>query len=102
MNMSPKLSVVFFLGVMLPSLRAEDSKQVRVANTDRVNFAPGGLIRLDNSYGDVTVEGWDRSEVEITMIKTMPFDYDVKHPSVASQHLEAVRIAVEKRSDTEL
>ncbi len=83
--------------------RGEEFKQVQVANTERTNFAPGGLIRLDNSYGDVTVEGWDRPEVEVTVIKSMPFDYAPKHPELAAQHLELVGVAVEaRRSDTEL
>jgi hypothetical protein len=92
------------LGAMAiaPPLRAEEFKQVQVANTERTNFAPGGLIRLDNSYGDVTVEGWDRPEVEVTVIKSMPFDYAPKHPELAAQHLELVGVAVERRSDTEL
>src|SRR5580692_7039786 len=101
-NMSSKLSLVLSFCVMLPSFGAEEFKQVQVTNTDRVNFAPGGLIRLNHSYGDMTVEGWDRPEVEITVVKTMPFDYQAKHPEVASQDMEAVRITTERRSDAEL
>jgi hypothetical protein len=101
-KMSHKLSVVFFLGVTLPSLQAEEFKQAQVTSTERVNFAPGGLIRLDNSYGEMTVEGWDRPEVEITVVKSTPFDYHAAHPRQASQHMEAVRIVTERRSDTEL
>jgi hypothetical protein len=101
-NMSSKLSLVLSFCVMLPSFGAEEFKQVQVTNTDRVNFAPGGLIRLNHSYGDMTVEGWDRPEVEITVVKTMPFDYKLKHPELASQHVEAVRVVTERRSDTEL
>ncbi len=100
--MSHKLSVVFSLGVMLSSLHAEEFKQVQASSTERVNFAPGGLIRLNNSYGEMTVEGWDRPEVEITIVKSMPFDYQAKRPALASQHMEAVRIVTERRSDTEL
>src|SRR5450631_4389398 len=103
--MSHKLLVVVFvsaLSVMLPSLDAEEFKQVKVTNTQRVNFAPGGLIRLNHSYGDMILEGWDRPEVEITVVKSMPFDYQPKHPELAAQHLEAVGIVAERRSDTEL
>jgi hypothetical protein len=103
--MSHKLSAVFVLvalAVMLPSLRAESFKQVQATNTERVNFAPGGMIRLNNLDGEMSVEGWDRPEVEVTVIKSMPFDYKPKHPDLAKQHLERVRIATERRSDTEL
>ena len=37
--------------------------------TERVPFLPGGTIRLDNSYGYLTVEGWDEPEVEIIVTK---------------------------------
>jgi hypothetical protein len=103
--MSHKLSAVFFVGVLgvtTSFLHAEEFKQVQVSNTDRVKFAPGGLIRLDHSYGDVTVEGWDRPEVEVTIIKSMPFDYQPKHPELAAQHLERVTAGIDRRSDTEL
>jgi hypothetical protein len=103
--MSHKLSGVFFvgvLGVITPFLNAEEFKQVQVSSTDRVNFAPGGLIRLNNSFGDVTVEGWDRPQVEVTVIKSMPFDYQPKHSELAAQHLERVSAGIDRRSDSEL
>src|ERR1700722_4590898 len=100
--MSHKLYLGFFLGVIVPSLHAEEFKQVQVTNTERVNFAPGGLIRLNNSYGDVTVEGWDRPEVDVTVVKSMPFDDHREHPELGSQHLEAVNVITERRSDSEL
>lgn len=34
---------------------------------ERATLAPGGLIRLSNSSGDVMIEGWDRPEVEVTV-----------------------------------
>lgn len=29
-------------------------------------FAPGGTLTLENDYGDVSITGWDREEVQIT------------------------------------
>ncbi len=40
-----------------------------VTSTERVNFLPGGTIRLESSYGYLTVEGWDEPEVAITVTK---------------------------------
>jgi hypothetical protein len=102
--MSHKTSVAFLgaLAVILPLLRAEEFKQVQVTSTERVNFAPGGLIRLNNSYGDLSVEGWDQAAVEITVIKSMPFNYKRNQPEQAAQHLERVNIKTDRRSDTEL
>ena len=103
--MPHKRIVVFFAALAslaAPAIRAEEFKQVQVASTQRVNFAPGGLIRVDKSFGEMTVEAWDQPQVEVTVIKSMPFDYAPKHPDQAAQHLEAVNIDMERRSDTEL
>jgi hypothetical protein len=88
------------LAALPPSAVAEDFKQVQATNTERVSFAPGGLIRMTGSYGEVIVEGWDRPEVEITVVKSMPFDYMPEEK--AAKHLENVRIVTERKSDTEL
>ena len=58
--MTRHLTIV--LRLVLP-LFAQDGigPQVSVTGTDRANFAPGGTIRLNGSYGWVTVQGWDRS-----------------------------------------
>lgn len=72
---------------------AENSKQpVPVTTTDRVNFAPGGLIRLTTSSSNLFVDAWDRPEVEITTIKS----------SRHTRCLDDVRVVTERRSDTEL
>ena len=102
--MAYKLSAVFLLGALaaMPSLHAEEFKQVQVTSTERVNFAPGGIVRLNNSYGDLSIEGWDQPVVEITVIKSMPFNYQLKQPEQATQQLERVAIKADRRSDTEL
>jgi hypothetical protein len=104
-NMSQKLPAALFLGVlmaMLPSLSAEEFKRTQVTSTERVDFAPGGVIRLNNSYGDLYVEGWDQPAVEVVVIKTMPYNYQPKHPERGAQRLERVLIRADRRSDTEL
>jgi hypothetical protein len=104
-NMSQKLPAALFLGVLmaiLPSLSAEEFKRAQATNTERVDFAPGGVIRLNNSYGDLYVEGWDQPAVEIVVIKTMPYNYQPKHPERGAQHMERVLIHADRRSDTEL
>jgi hypothetical protein len=41
-----------------------------VSHTERMDFAPGGTLRLSHSNGEVTVEGWDQPTVEITTVKS--------------------------------
>jgi hypothetical protein len=73
-----------------------------VTKTERVPFAPGGTIHIANSYGYLTVEGWDSPEVEITVVKTTDSFYQPSQQKRAEQPFEQVRVAVERRSDKEL
>jgi hypothetical protein len=54
-----------------------------------VDFPPGGYIHVDNSYGYLTVEGWDEPKVEV--IAANP-------PSVSG----TPQVAVKRLSDKEL
>jgi hypothetical protein len=98
---------IILLGLSLlgiaPLLFAEEKlQQVQASTTQRMNFAPGGTIRIDHSYGDLRVEGWDLPEAEITEIKSMPYNYRLKQPDEASMHLENVHILTERKSSAEV
>jgi hypothetical protein len=71
----------------------------QVLTTEHVNFAPGGTIRFDKSFGDLYVEGWDQPQVEMTVIKLFQ-DYDP--PKNPAEHLQAVKFTTEHPSATEL
>jgi hypothetical protein len=102
--MMRKLAVIL-LGLtvratMTPQLFAQQlSTPVQVTNTEHMNFAPGGTIRFDDSYGELNIEGWDLPEVEITVIKTMPYDYN--QPK-ATKHVNGVQVMTKRMSDNEL
>jgi hypothetical protein len=71
-------------------------------NTERMDFAPGGTVRIEGSYGDLNVEGWDRPEVEVTVIKTLPYGRKSKQPDQGAPDLDRVRIVTEHKSPPEL
>jgi hypothetical protein len=73
-----------------------------VTKTERVSFLPGGTILLDNSYGYLTVEGWDEPEVEVTVTKSTDRFYRPERKEKIEQRFEQVRVAAERRSDKEL
>jgi hypothetical protein len=102
--MKGNLAILFFelgvLGMTLPLYGAE--QRVEVTKTERVNFAPGGIIRVNGSYGTLNVEGWDRPEVEIAVVKSTQQYYETKQRENAATRLERVRITTERVSDTEL
>jgi hypothetical protein len=91
------------LGVTLPASGEGGLKQPpQKTTTERVNFAPGGTIRIEGSYGDLNVDGWDRPEVEVTVIKTLPYGHKAKQPDQGASDLDRVRIVIEHKSPPEL
>src|SRR5579863_569048 len=70
--------------------------------TERVDLAPGGTIRINGSYGDLNVDGWDRPEVEVTVIKTLPYGYKAKKPDQGAADLDRIRILIEHKSPPEV
>lgn len=94
---------LYVAGAVLPLLGDEAAKKpVEIVKTERVNFAPGGVIQVLHSFGSLNIEGWDRPEVEVTVVKSRERYYDVKQHDQAASGLERVRISAERKSDSEL
>jgi hypothetical protein len=68
-------------------LRAAD-----VVHTERMDFPAGGTLRVNNSFGELSIEGWDQPEVEITTIKSM------KLADSVTRALAQVRIEIQKQA----
>ena len=105
--MTRRLTVLFLglnvLSIVLPLYGDDTSKRpVEVVHTERVNFSPGGVIHVVHSFGSLTVEGWDRPEVEVTVVKSRERYYEPTQHEQAARALERVRIVAERRSDREL
>jgi hypothetical protein len=93
--MTARLAAVLFAAVL--SLQAADApgQPPEETRTERMPFARGGTVRLNNSYGYLNVEGWDKDEVEITVTKSRQKD---KTP----RRFEEISVVAEKASDQEL
>jgi len=90
--------------VMTAPLFAESGNKnlIEVSNVQTVPFQPGGAIHLNHSYGEVNIEGWDRPEVEITVIKAPDDLYAAKDQAEAAKHVENVKVTVDRKSDGDL
>ncbi len=88
-----KLTVIATLVFGL-QLFAQDGKNlpIPVTSTERVNFAPGGVIRLTTSSSNLFVEAWDRPEVEITTTKS----------SKSAKCMDDIHVVTNRTSATEL
>jgi len=89
-----------FWGVMIqPVFTQHVSSQIQETNTEHFTLAPGATIRINNSFGDINIEGWNQPDVEITVIKTLPYD---TAKSKSDRDLKVVKVATERKSDSEL
>jgi hypothetical protein len=103
-------AAVFGLGVLgyalpLPGTEGPPEKGPKQSfaetKTERVNFLPGGTIRLNHSYGYLTVEGWDEAAVEVTVTKSTDHFYEPERKEKAEQHFDQVRVVAARPSDKE-
>lgn len=66
-----KQRLVFLcIALALPMLAGDSTPTATESRTQRVEFPAGGSVRLIDSFGELSIEGWDRSTVEITTTKS--------------------------------
>lgn len=81
----------------LPLMAGDRSNNpLSATHTDQFNVSPGGAIRLENSFGDVDIVGWDRPEVEVTMIRSTEHLYSAKERPEAQRRLDSVQITAKQ------
>ena len=98
------LSVLVSAGPLVAAERVESGSRqsFQETSTEHLKFGPGGTIRVNDSYGHLTVEGWDEPEVWITLIKSTKGFYEPSRKREASQRFEMIQVSAESRSATEL
>ena len=74
------------------NLQAAGIKTVRVSKTEAMDFPVGGTLRLQNSTGDVNIEGWDQPGIEITTIKSSKTDGQIEDREKTLKELGRVEI----------
>ena len=84
------------------SLAAQEPKQperISVSKTEHFEFPANGVLRLANSVGIVTVEGWDQPDVAMTTVLSTPVEIAPADQEKASRELDRVRVAGERHGD---
>jgi hypothetical protein len=69
------------------------TQKIQVTHTETVPFPSAGRLRLKNSIGELTIQGWDRPDVEITTIKSTALAIAPAKRDKATRELDKVRIA---------
>jgi hypothetical protein len=70
-----------------------------VSKTERMEFPAGGTLHLEHSIGNVTVEGWDQPQVEITTTKSTQDVVAESGRQSATHALDKVRIAAAREGN---
>ena len=82
---------------------AESNKRpASICTTERVDFAPGGTIRIDGSFGYLTIEGWDEPVVQVTVTRSTDQLYESRQKDESQRRLGLIKVVAERRSETEL
>jgi hypothetical protein len=98
--MMMRILVVIALGTTsLLVANDEPKEKAEVTKTERIDFPPGGTLRLTNSVGILTVEAWDRPEMEITTTQSTKVTVDARDRDKATHLLESVHVMAERKGD---
>lgn len=97
----PALAVTSLLAVENTAQlkEAEQKHYVEESHTQSVPFPPGGVLRLKNSTGDLDIEAWDNSNVEITTIKSTQKQFSAAERAKGSAELDKVTVAAERKGN---
>jgi hypothetical protein len=86
-----QLLLITFLS--LPLLADDRAKEILSAShTDRFTATGAGTIRVENSFGEVDIDGWDRPDVEVTVVRSTEHVYDSKQRAEAQRRLDSVQV----------
>ena len=94
------LMAMITVGPAQVTAQAKDNakKKVEVSSTEQIEFARGGIVRVQKSFGEVQVEGWDKNVVEVTVIKAINAADNPKDQEKARAKLDGVKVTVSKES----
>jgi hypothetical protein len=77
----------------------EAKQKVQVSKTEKMDFPANGTLRLQNSTGELTIEGWDQPGVEITTTKSSKDEYLAKDRDKATKNLDRVQVSTKRNGD---
>jgi hypothetical protein len=86
------VNLCFVLALPLPA-SDRSGETLSATHAERFNLSAAGSIRLENSFGQVDIDGWDRPEVEVTVVRSL---YDAKERSEAQRRLDSIQITAKQ------
>jgi hypothetical protein len=96
------LSILAVSGLLLagekPPVAAADPN-LRTEKTQTIEFASGGLLRVVNSAGALTIEAWDKPTVELTTVKSSALAVAPKDREKVSAKFERVAVTADRHGN---
>jgi hypothetical protein len=90
---------IFLLATGVLSAQEKPADKLRIEKTQSIEFAAGGLLRLKNSTGALTIEAWDKPGVELTTLKAAKPMLDPRDREKAAGELEKVTFTAERHGN---
>jgi hypothetical protein len=85
-----------WLALCLPSsAQTVEAREAESTTTQSLEYGAKGTIQIVDSHGSVKVEGWDKDEVELTVMKKTQKKYEPKDLAKAGKELERVKVTME-------
>ncbi len=85
-----------FVFVSLTVAQSAEKKRVSVTTTERIPFANGVSVYLKDTFGEISVEGWEREEVEIQLTRGTQKDYELTDHAKEQRRLEKIKVVATK------
>jgi hypothetical protein len=94
-------TIVLLTFFLLPALWAEEAgeRYVGATKTEHMEFPAGGVLRVNHSIGNLTIEGWDQPGIEITMKKTTKEEFEPQDRQKGVEELEHVRLVAARNGN---
>ena len=89
--------VALLAAAAVPTLAAdaETRRPVELTTTQRVALAPGGTVRIDETWGELSIEGWDEPAVEVVTTRRTAKGQRADEEAEARARLERFAARVE-------
>jgi len=78
---------------------ADAPPRLEITETQHQEFPAGGELDVKHLAGELTIEGWDRPELEITTVKYTPEEYTGKDREKASKLLQETHVTAARNGD---
>lgn len=88
-------------GVLLAQLPPAPAppEKLKISKTETADFPAGGLLRMTNAVGELTITGWDQPNLELTTIKSTKAAVEPKDRDQANKLLANVKVSTQRKGD---